>query len=545
MALLRSIERRIGRLEQRVSASQNPPEVSAEEEARREAARESILSFTTYTKPDYFVGWHHRLMARYIDDLVEGRIRRLMIFAPPRSGKSQLTSIALPAYFLGRFPDARVLACSNVAKLAQGWNRKVKRVITAAPYKDLFPDTKVFGKNVRTAAQGQWLNNMDEFEIVDHTGGYRAAGVGMAIAGLGMDLGVIDDPIKTAAEARSETLRDAQWEWFTQDFMTRQMPGARVLITLTRWTWDDIVGRHLRLLEEGAAGEPWTILRLPAIAEKERAHPEDPREPGEALWPEWYPLSFLHPMRDANPFAFESLYQQNPTPREGALFHEASFQIIDAAPSRDQFSHLVRWWDKGYAANGDFSVGALAGLTHDRRMVVLDVTRVRLPPRKRNSVILNTAHMDREQWGHVRTVIEQPPGAGTETTDTLVKLLMGFPVSVSLPGRKKEERAEVLSDQCDAENVLLVRGPWNRAVIQESLTFPGGENDDQIDALTGCAVEFGLNIPFGSTPSSAESPKNDPPGRVPIPRPHDWNRMEDEGGGGAEESPRPRYFGRG
>lgn len=160
-------------------------ELELEQEDLVERARNGLLNFTTYTFPDYQVNWHHRVLCRYLNQFVEGKIKRLMVFLPPRTGKSQLVSRQLPAYILGRNPNTKIISTSYSADLASRMNRDVQRIIDSSSYAELFPDTKLFGKGMRTVLESSWLRNSDIFEVVNHQGVYRSAGVGGGITGMG------------------------------------------------------------------------------------------------------------------------------------------------------------------------------------------------------------------------------------------------------------------------------------------------------------------------------------------------------------------------
>lgn len=549
-ALARKLEK-LDRQARELEASRRVTAVAAEEEARRAAARSSILDFTTYTSPTYQTTWYHRVICDFIDRVVRGEIKRGMIFAPPRHGKSEIVSRRLPGYYLGLHPDRHIIACSYSSGLASRMNRDVQRIMDGDAYKALFPKTRLYGKNIRTVAHGSWLRNNELFEVVDLAGSYRAAGVGGGVTGMGASLILLDDYLKSAAEARSDTIREGHWEWFTQDIYTRQAPNCAILIICTRWHHDDIPGRLLKAAEEGE-GEPWEVLRIPALAEAERCHPEDPREEGEALWPERYSEEFLKRARkQQGARVFGSLYQQRPTPKEGGLFEEGWFTIQQAAPARVNLSHVVRVWDKGYSSEGDPSGGVQMALGHDGLFYITDVRElVGHSPRARNQAILNTAKTDKDAMGFQRTYLEQPPGAGTETTDTLVRLLAGYPVEVILPRGAKEERAEPLSDQVEAGNVVLIAGPWNRKFIDQCCQFPEGEHDDMVDAAAHAFNQLALHIPATTTPTGVDTTAEPAPLGPPAPRSLDrdradpsegWDTGEVDGDGGGG---RKRYFGR-
>ncbi len=193
-------------------------------------ARAHLLDFTTYTYPGYEVNWHHRLLCEHLDNFATGRDQRLMIFVQPRSGKSELVSRRLPAFILGRDPDAWIIAASYGADLARRMNRDVQRIIDSPEYRRLFPDTQLWGKNVRSVADGSFLRNSDLFEVVGHKGYYMGVGVGGALTGMGGKYLLIDDPVKNRAQANSATYRQAVEEWYTSTFYTRLAPGGNILL---------------------------------------------------------------------------------------------------------------------------------------------------------------------------------------------------------------------------------------------------------------------------------------------------------------------------
>lgn len=218
-----------------------------ERERRVRQARTNLLDFTRFTMPEYRVNWHHRLICQKLDEFIEGKNKRLIIACPPRHGKSELVSRRFPAYILGRNPDAKIIACSYGSDLASLLNRDVQRIISSPEYAELFPDTKLNDANVRSTAQENYLRNSDIFEVVNHKGVYRSAGVGGAITGMGGDYLIVDDPIRSRADAESPAIRDKVWKWYSSTFRTRRQKDASILITATRWHEDDLTGRLLEL----------------------------------------------------------------------------------------------------------------------------------------------------------------------------------------------------------------------------------------------------------------------------------------------------------
>ncbi|MBR1694479.1 MAG: terminase family protein, partial [Selenomonas sp.] len=198
----------------------DPTDPALLEAIQKEQARRSMARFALYTDPRYKMNWHHRLICDRLDQWIRHKIKRLMIFMPPRHGKSELVSRKLPAYIFGINPDASIIGTSYSADLATAMNRDVQRIIDSEIYNSLFPETTLNGSNIRTVS-GSALRNSDKFEIVGHRGMYRSAGVDGGITGMGGDYIIIDDPIKNRQDANSQTMRQHVWDWYTSTLYTR------------------------------------------------------------------------------------------------------------------------------------------------------------------------------------------------------------------------------------------------------------------------------------------------------------------------------------
>jgi predicted phage terminase large subunit-like protein len=306
---------------------------------------------------------------------------------------------------------------------------------------------------------------------------YRAVGVGGGITGMGADLIVIDDPIKSREEAQSLTYRERVWDWYTNDLYTRLEPGGAMILVMTRWHEDDLAGRILSSEDTGN----WRIVRLPALAEA-----DDPlgRAPGEALNPDRYPVEELMRIRAVlGSWAFEALYQQRPMPIEGGLFKREMFsKFVDAVPA--QVEVRVRYWDKAATIDdGDYTVGVRMSRTEDGLFYIEDVVRGRWSPGERDKIIKQCAETDppgTQIW------IEQEPGSsGIDSVQTLIRFLAGYSVHADRVTGNKHVRAEPFAAQCEVGNVILVKGHWNNAFLDELLMFPNGQHDDQVDAASG------------------------------------------------------------
>lgn len=320
-------------------------EHALEAEEARDRARSGVLNFTLYTKANYQIGWHHRALCRKLNAFARGEIKRLMVFMPPRHGKSELVSRRLPAYLLGQNPDAKIIAASHTADLASAMNRDVQRIIDSQAYIDLFPETRLSSENVRAETSGSYLRNSNEFEIVGASGSYKCAGVGGALTGRGGDFLILDDPIKDQEQADSPTYRKKLWEWYVSTFASRLEKDGSILITLTRWHEDDLAGKLLALAKSDPEADQWEIVSFPAIKENiEIEH--DTREEGEALWPEKYPIERLKGIRATGGSRnFNALYQQRPSAAEGSTIKRAwmnnRYKALPSLGERNRWDTLL------------------------------------------------------------------------------------------------------------------------------------------------------------------------------------------------------------
>jgi len=442
-------------------------------------AVKGILDFTLKTKSDYKINWHHELLCQYLDKFIAGQIKRLMVFMPPRHGKSELVSRRLPAYIFGKNPDASIIACSYGNDLASRMNRDVQRIMDSDGYRRLFPDSRLFGENIRTVAHGSYLRNSDIFEIVNHRGSYRSAGVGGGITGMGFDYGIIDDPIKRRKEAESEAFRESVWEWYTSDFYTRQEGDAGILITTTRWHEDDLAGRILK-----QESREWVTVSFPALFESDKKTEGDIRNEGDALWPGKFSAERLNEIRSTiGLYQWLGLYQQRPTAREGNRIKRAWFKFIDVAPAR---AKRIRYWDKGGTDDGGaYTSGLLMSKSEDRLYYVEDVERGQWSALERENTIKNTAELDNRK-GRVEIWHEQEPGSGgKESAESTTRNLAGYVVHADKVTGDKDTRLDPFEAQLEAGNVYLVRGDWNEAFIDELCAIPNGKFRDQADSASG------------------------------------------------------------
>lgn len=456
---------------------------AAAELLRRRRARLGLLAFTQYTFPMYTADRVHALIAGTLDRVVAGEVERLMIFAPPQHGKSELVSRRLPALWLAKKRDEPVILSSYGAGLAERSSRAARDLVESEEYGTLFPE-------VTTRADSR---SVQFWQVAGARGSMLAVGVGGPVTGSGARLGLIDDPHENWAQAQSKTMREAVWDWYRGTWRTRIWEGGSQVLIMTRWHEDDLAGRLL----QDQPGQ-WTVLRLPAVAETQEVrdfHAErmglplgdpDPlnREPGEALAPQRYSAEALAAIEtDVGSLVWGAEYQGAPTVAEGNRFKREWFGIVDGVTQQAQ---RIRYWDKAATAGGGaFTSGVLLaranGLTY-----VEDVVRGQWSTGDRRSVMLQTAELDRERWGFVQTFIEQEPGSsGKDSVSDEIVMLGQFAVYADRPSGSKDVRLEPFAAQCEARNVRLVRGRWNSAYIDELCAIPNGTFRDQADSTSG------------------------------------------------------------
>lgn len=463
-----------------------------------ELARRHLLDFTIKTKNNYKTAWHNEKLCQVLDEFAQGKIPRLMVFMPPRHGKSELGSRRLPAFLLGRDPDAEIIACSYSSGLAEKMNRDVQRIIDTPEYREIFPETTLNTKNVKTDAKGSYIRNSTEFEIVGREGGYRCAGVGGGITGTGGNFILLDDPIKNMEEANSLTIRDKVWDWYTSTLYTRlegdvedegkeSAKEASICIILTRWHEDDIAGRLLEKMKQDPEADQWEVFEFPAIKE-DGNNEHDPRELGEALWPGKYPLSRLKKIKaSVGSKVWSSLYQQQPTPGDGAIFLKSWMKFYTKTPETRMTLKLISC-DLTFkdSKTADFVVFGVYEM-YGADVYLVDQVRKRMD----FTTTLNEfqALVRKHPDATVKLVEEKANGAAL--ISMLSKRIPGI-VAVN-PKESKTARAHAVTPFYESGNVYYPHesiAPWIGDHIAEMTAFPFGRQDDRVDTETQAISRF-------------------------------------------------------
>lgn len=449
---------------------------------RPAAAKASLSEFIHLMFPEYDQQPFHRVMVERLEAVERGECKRLIFNMPPRRGKSIHSSQFFPAWYLGRNPSKGVIGACHTVGLANEFSRKVRRIVV--------DPLNPFGLRVMgdEGAVVQWG--------VEGGGGYLAAGIGTGIAGRGSNLLLIDDPIKSREQAFSRTYRDRVWDWFQFDAMTRLAADGAVILTLTRWHDDDLVGRALADMEQG--GDEWEVLSFPEVAEA--GLPDGlGREPGDVLWPGRFPLEATRSVRETQPHVWFPLYQQTPTAIEGSMFTMAMFDErcrfkFDELP---EFERVGQFVDSAFKddVSADYSVIATWGMT-ENELWLLDIWRERV-----QYPDLLTAIKDQyakwQAWD-VEVWIENK-ASGQSAIQSLRRSTL-LPCSEYEPGQQsKVSRAQDASRFFRAGRIRIpVRADWVADWVAEHLRFPAGDNDDQVDTTSMAMAIFGGSVEAGS-----------------------------------------------
>lgn len=450
----------------------------------RRAAKESLLAFTEYTKPDYRANWHHISYAGVLDRFISGEIKRLMVFMPPQHGKSELCSRRMPAKILGDHPNKRIAVCAYNYPFASKFNRDVQRIIDSKEYKEIYPETTLSGRNIRADYKGSWLRNSDEFEIVGFRGSLISVGIGGGLTGNKVDVAIIDDPYKDAVEANSQAFRKRLEEWWDAVLETRLNNDAQICLTFTRWRHDDIAGRLLELQKMGITTDDWVVVKYQGIKEANVTPPGDIRKVGEALWEEEHSAERLNNVRKKTPTFFEALYQQRPSARTGNIVKDKYLFRYEphTLPEGTNHIYIDTATSEEELKNND-PTGILVWRKHQGRLYLVYFAKGRwgMPDLIRN---IKTIHQQHCNGRRSKVYIENKSNARS------VKQMLSGDVMLNIVldniKGKKLERLENELPTLEAQKVGVPVGEmWVDSFMEQIKGFPLTSHDEEIDCLTG------------------------------------------------------------
>lgn len=465
---------------------------------RRRAQRGDLLAFTRFTFPEYQTNWHHRLVAEKLNLFVQKKIRRLMVFMPPRTGKSELGSRRLAPLIHGLYPDDEILAGSYNGGLASDFTIDVQRIIDSDEYRAIFPKSQI------SKSGKDYARKSDEYELVPYLeedgrkvfpkGSYNSAGLDGSFTGKGANWFILDDLIKNHEDADSQLKRDKAYNFYTSAALSRMEKDGSILLLMTRWNTDDVPGRLLKKMKEEPGGDQWEVVSIPAIRET-GLNPDDPRQVGESIWPEKYSAEHYAKVRiDSGSRDWASLYQQRPFIESGNLVKRDWWQYFEGKDGseiklndtdRSPILKVVQFWDcaQKVGLSNDFSVCSTWAKTKNG-YAILDVWRGRLEAPDLERLIVSKFNEFRPS-----AVVIEDKSSGSSLIQNL-RRSTPLPIIAWDPGQKdKGVRLAAAAPTIEAKKVSLPRyAKWVEPFITEHEQFPG-EFDDQCDT-TSMAVDY-------------------------------------------------------
>lgn len=425
-------------------------------------SEKEILPFHEWlAKTEPSLDWtprHLKVLYDALERVTSGKTRRLIICMPPRHAKSETVTIRYSAWRLASDPRLKVIIGSYNQRLANKFSRSIRRILQNKIA--LAKDSKA----------------VDEWET-EKGGGVKAVGVGAGITGFGGGLVMIDDPVKSRAEAESETYRENVWEWFNDDIYTRLEPGAAIVLIQTRWHEDDLAGRLIKQGSQG--GERWETIVLPALAEI-----DDPlkRRLGYALWPNRYPATYLKRVRNQlGSYSFSALYQQDPTPADNCLF------------KREWFSRKVRWapeglvWARGYdlavstKTHADYTASFRCAFDDENNLYIADGYRSRIEYPEQRRYVIDRLLKESDTIHGIESALHGQALVQDIRRETVSRGRTLWHIKAS---DDKRTRALAWVSLAEEGKVVLVEGGWHRDFLDEVCRFPHGKHDDQVDAVS-------------------------------------------------------------
>jgi len=438
----------------------------------REEARGSFMTFVKKVWPHFIEGAHHKRMANAFERVARGECKRLIINMPPRHTKSEFASYLLPAWFLGNFPEKKIIQTSHTAELAVGFGRKVRNLVDSDVFSETFPGV---GLQADSKAAGRWNTN--------HRGDYFAIGVGGAVTGKGADILIIDDPHseqEAALAATSPEIYDKVYEWYTSGPRQRLQPGGSIVIVMTRWSQRDLTGQVLKA-DAQRGGEGWEVIEFPAILPS-----------GKPLWPSFWSLVELEALREELPNGkWQAQYQQNPVGNESAIIKRDWWQWWEE-DNPPECEYILQAWDTAFEKNNraDYSAGTTWGVftyhkDNQKYLILLNTykKRVEFPELKRDVL------REYNEYEPDTLIVEKKASGAPLIYDLRA---MGIPVSEYTPskGQDKFARLNSVSDIIASGKVWVPRTRWAEELVDEIASFPSGEHDDLVDSTTLALMRF-------------------------------------------------------
>ena len=445
-----------------------------EQAKNREKCHDEFMTFVGEMWSAFIHGKHHEIMADAFERVAKGDLKRLIINMPPRHTKSEFASYLLPAWFLGRFPDKKIIQTAHTAELAVGFGRKVRNLVNSKDYKEVFPDVSLQSDS---KAAGRWNTNKG--------GEYFAIGVGGAVTGKGADLLIIDDPHSEQEGASADiNVFNRTYEWYTSGPRQRLQPNGSIVVVMTRWHNKDLTGQVVDASIKRGGADQWEVIELPAIMLS-----------GSPLWAEFWKMEELQALKAELPNSkWMAQYQQDPTSEEGALVKREWWQIWEGRePPQCEF--VIQSWDTAFMKNqrADFSACTTWGVFYLEddggmlapNLILLDAYKERLefPELKKMA-------MEKYKAYTPDAFIVEAKAAGMPLIFEL--RAMGIPVQEYTPsrGNDKISRVNAVSDLFASGVVWCPETRWAEETMEEFAGFPNMEHDDLVDSTTQALLRF-------------------------------------------------------
>jgi predicted phage terminase large subunit-like protein len=441
----------------------------------KETCKQDFMAFVQKVWPNFIHGRHHVRMARAFERVARGEVKRLIINMPPRHTKSEFASYLLPAWFLGNFPQKKVIQTSHTAELAVGFGRKVRNLVDKEEYREVFDGVEL---QADSKAAGRWATNAG--------GEYFAIGVGGAVTGKGADLLIIDDPHSEQEAALSEVnpeIYDKTYEWYTSGPRQRLQPGGSIVVVMTRWSKKDLTGQVIKAAAQ-RSGEEWEVIEFPALLPS-----------GKPLWPEFWSLNELSALKAELPHGkWMAQYQQDPTSDVSAIIKREWWNIWEKEdPPHCDF--IIQSWDTAFlkTQRADYSACTTWGVFYQdddtgkpqANIILLNSFKERMefPELKQE------AYSQYLEWNPDSLIVEAK-AAGAPLVFEL--RAMGIPVQEFTPskGNDKIARLNAVADIFASGRVWVPNTNWAEELVEEVASFPSGEHDDLVDSMTQALLRF-------------------------------------------------------
>ncbi len=446
-----------------------------EQSKNRKECGDNFLPFVKHIWSAFIEGYHHTKMADAFDRVAKGDLKRLIINMPPRHTKSEFASYLLPAWYLGKYPEKKIIQIAHTAELAVGFGRKVRNLVGSEDFKSVFPDVALQSDS---KAAGRWNTNKG--------GEYFAIGVGGAVTGKGADVLIIDDPhSEQEGQSGDPSVFDRVYEYYTSGPRQRLQPGGSIVIVMTRWHKRDLTGQIIKAQENRAGVDDWEVIEFPAILPS-----------GKSLWQEFWDIKELEKLKAELPVAkWSAQYQQDPTSEEGAIVKREWWQDWEYE-SPPQCEFIIQSWDTAFlkTQRADYSACTTWGVFYKEdegtgivqpNIILLDAFKERMefPELKRK------AFDHWKEWQPDAFIVEGK-AAGMPLIFELRS--MGIPVSEYTPSRGNDKIARVnaVADLFASGIVWAPEKRFSEEVIEEFAAFPSGEHDDLVDASTQALLRF-------------------------------------------------------